>query len=124
MQSIFRSASRRERLGKHLDGGRRGGELKIDWTKPLPRAWPMCFVCQLDLWQGLKKPEAVGCLVDRIACWASRRLSRRRRTRSVPWKMFAMRRVAVLLLSLGSGQACPPQFDLHPKTVLSIMRYP
>ena len=21
------------------------------------------------------------------------------------------------------GQACPPQFDLHPKTVLLIMRY-
>ena len=59
MQSIFRSASRRETLGKHLKGGRRGGELKIDWTKPLPRAWPMCIVCRLDLWQGLKEPEAV-----------------------------------------------------------------
>jgi len=22
------------------------------------------------------------------------------------------------------GQACPPQFDLHPKTFLFIMRYP
>jgi Resolvase, N terminal domain len=59
MQSIFRSASRREPLGKHSKGGRRGGELKIDWTKPLPRAWPMCIVCRLDLWQGLKEPEAV-----------------------------------------------------------------
>jgi hypothetical protein len=29
VQSIFRSASRRETLGKHLKGGRRGGELKI-----------------------------------------------------------------------------------------------
>jgi hypothetical protein len=38
MQSIFRSASRRETLGKHLKGDRRGGELKIDWTKPPPRA--------------------------------------------------------------------------------------
>jgi hypothetical protein len=38
MQRIFRSAPRRETLGKHSKGGRRGGELKIDWTKPLPRA--------------------------------------------------------------------------------------
>jgi hypothetical protein len=38
MQSIFRSAPRRETLGKHLKGGRRGGELKIDWTKPLLEA--------------------------------------------------------------------------------------
>ena len=34
MQRIFSSATRRELLGKHLKGGRRGGELKIDWTKP------------------------------------------------------------------------------------------
>ena len=54
-----RLATRRETLGKHLKGGRRGGELKIDWTKPLPRAWPMCIVCRVDLWQGLKEPEAV-----------------------------------------------------------------
>jgi hypothetical protein len=38
MQSIFRSATRRETLGGHSKGGRRGGELKIDWTKPLPAA--------------------------------------------------------------------------------------
>jgi hypothetical protein len=38
MQSIFRSAPRCETLGRHSKGGRRGGELKIDWTKPLPRA--------------------------------------------------------------------------------------
>jgi hypothetical protein len=38
MQRIFSSASRRETLGKHSKGGRRGGGLKIDWTKPLPRA--------------------------------------------------------------------------------------
>src|SRR5271165_1938109 len=49
MQSIFRSASRRETLGKHLKGGRRDGGLKMDWTKPLPRAWPMCIECRLDL---------------------------------------------------------------------------
>jgi hypothetical protein len=34
VQRIFSSATRRELLGKHLKGGRRGGELKIDWTKP------------------------------------------------------------------------------------------
>jgi hypothetical protein len=38
LQSIFRSAARRETPGRHPKGGRRGGELKIDWTKPLPRA--------------------------------------------------------------------------------------
>jgi len=38
MQRIFSSATRRETLGKHLKGDRRGGELKIDWTKPPPRA--------------------------------------------------------------------------------------
>jgi hypothetical protein len=38
MQSIFRSASRRETLGKHSKGGRRDGGLKMDWTKPLARA--------------------------------------------------------------------------------------
>src|SRR5580704_14234322 len=38
MQSIFRSAARRDTLGKHSKGGRRDGGLKMDWTKPLPRA--------------------------------------------------------------------------------------
>jgi len=57
VQSIFRSASRRETLGKHLKGGRRDGELKMDWTKPLPRAWPMCIECRLDLGWG---PKGVG----------------------------------------------------------------
>src|SRR5271166_599073 len=41
MQSIFRSASRREALGKHSKVGRRDGGLKMDWTKPLPSALPM-----------------------------------------------------------------------------------
>jgi hypothetical protein len=36
MQSIFRSASRREVLGKHSKGRRRDAGLKMDWTKPLP----------------------------------------------------------------------------------------
>jgi hypothetical protein len=49
MQSIFRSASRREALGKHSMGRRRDAGLKMDWTKPLPRAWPMCIECRLDL---------------------------------------------------------------------------
>ena len=52
LQSIFRSASRRETLGKHSKGSRRDGELKMDWTKPPPRVRPMCIVCRLDLWQG------------------------------------------------------------------------
>jgi hypothetical protein len=49
LQSIFRSASRREALGKHSKGRRRDAGLKMDWTKPLPRAWPMCIECRLDL---------------------------------------------------------------------------
>jgi hypothetical protein len=56
-RGFFRSAARRETLGRHSNGGRRGGELKIDWTKPLPRAWPMCIDCRRDLWQG---SEGVG----------------------------------------------------------------
>ena len=43
MQSSFRPASRRETFGRHAKGGRRDGGLKIDWTKPLPSAWPMCI---------------------------------------------------------------------------------
>jgi hypothetical protein len=41
MQRIFRSASRREMLGKHSKGGRRGGGLKILCimeSSPLPVA--------------------------------------------------------------------------------------
>jgi hypothetical protein len=49
LQSIFRSASRRETFGKHSKGGRRDGGLKMDWTKPPPTAWPMCIECRLDL---------------------------------------------------------------------------
>jgi hypothetical protein len=37
-----------------------------------------------------------------------------------PWKMFAVRRVAALLLSLVLAKLAAPQFDLHPKTVLFI----
>jgi hypothetical protein len=35
MQSIFSSASRRYRLERLGRAGRRDGELKMDWTKPL-----------------------------------------------------------------------------------------
>src|SRR6266403_6247806 len=47
-QSIFRPASRRERLGKHTKGDRRDGGLKMGGTKPLPRGWPMGIDCRLD----------------------------------------------------------------------------
>jgi hypothetical protein len=67
MQRIFRLASRREWLGRYSKGGRRGGELKIDWTKPLPSARPMCIECRLDLWRGA---EAVGGgKASRLAGW-------------------------------------------------------
>ena len=35
-------------------GGRRGGELKIDWTKPPDGAWPMGNDCRLDLGRGFE----------------------------------------------------------------------
>ena len=47
MQSIFRPASRREALGKHSEGGRRDGGLKMGWTKPLGCDVPMGFDCRL-----------------------------------------------------------------------------
>jgi hypothetical protein len=56
MQSIFSAPSRRETARKPFEGGRRDGALKIDWTKPPPRAWLMGIVCRLDLGQG---PEAL-----------------------------------------------------------------
>jgi hypothetical protein len=34
MQSIFSSAARREKLRERENAERRGGELKMDWTKP------------------------------------------------------------------------------------------
>ena len=34
MQSIFSSAARREKLREQENAERRGGELKMDWTKP------------------------------------------------------------------------------------------
>jgi hypothetical protein len=72
----------------------------------------------------LKGPETVSEGIAWIVRGASKGLSRRRRTTSVAWKMFAMSRVGALLLWLGLAKACAPQFDLHPKTVLFIMRYP
>jgi hypothetical protein len=51
LQSIFRSASRRDRLENMGNGGRRDGGLKIDRTKPPAGAWPMCIGCRLDLWR-------------------------------------------------------------------------
>ncbi len=37
-------------LGKHSKVGRRDGGLKMDLTKPLPSALPMCIDCRRDLW--------------------------------------------------------------------------
>jgi hypothetical protein len=122
MQSIFRSATRREALGSHSEGGRRGGELKIDWTKPLPRAWPMCIDCRLDLWRGSEGAASGQQGIVGMVRGGSNGLSLRRRTTFVPWIRFAMGRVAAMLLSLGPAKLAP-QFDLPPKTVLFIMRY-
>src|SRR4029077_300652 len=124
MQSIFRSAARREALGKHSKGDSRDAGLKMDWTKPLPRAWPMCIECRLDLgretqWVGDgKRAEAPGRLVGR-----SNGLSQCRRTRSVPWKNVRNEPRGCSAPVAWPGQAWPPQFYLHPGTVLFIMRY-
>jgi hypothetical protein len=37
-------------------GDRRDGGLKMGWTKPLPRAWPMGIDCRLDLGRGSDGP--------------------------------------------------------------------
>ena len=43
MQSIFSSATRREMLGKHLQGGRRGGELKNRLDKAAGQSVPYVY---------------------------------------------------------------------------------
>jgi len=66
MQSIFRPASRRKTLGEQSEGDRRDGGLKMGWTKPLPRAWPMGIDCLPDLGRGsdvARSDERVGCFV-------------------------------------------------------------
>ena len=65
MQSIFRPASRRERLGEHPKGDRRDGGLKMGWTKPFGRAWPMGIDSGLGLGQTFevaRNDERVRCL--------------------------------------------------------------
>src|SRR5580704_17179426 len=104
MQRIFSSATRRETLGRHSEGGRRGGELKIDWTKPLPRAWPMCIDCRLDLWRRSEGAASGQHRELRDDARGSNGLSLRRRSTFPRWIMFAMGRVAALLLSLGPAK--------------------
>ena len=123
MQRIFRSATRRETLGRHSKGGRRGGELKIDWTKPPPRARPMCIDCRLDLWRGSAGVASVSvgnrgmvhggrmgyhCVGDHICPLDNVRNGPRGSTAPVAWP----------------GQARTTELDLHSRTVLFIMRYP
>src|SRR5271165_497171 len=89
-------------LGKHSKVGRRGGGLKMDWTKPLPSALPMCIDCRRDLWRG---SDGAGSGQRRgLSGWFARPPVGYHGvggTTSVPWKMFAMRRVAALLLLFG-----------------------
>jgi hypothetical protein len=59
VQSIFRSASRREKLGKHSKGSRRDGELKMDWTKPLPERDLCVLIAGWISGEDLNGPEAV-----------------------------------------------------------------
>jgi len=66
MQSSFRPASRRERLGEHTKSDCREGGLKMGWTKPLPSAWPMGIDCRLDLGRGIDVPGSG----ERLRCFA------------------------------------------------------
>jgi len=50
MQSIFSPAARRDTRREEGNLDRRGGELKMDWTKPLHDARAMCFDCRFELW--------------------------------------------------------------------------
>jgi hypothetical protein len=59
LQSIFRSATRRETLGSRSEGGRRGGELKIDWTKPLAERGLCVLIAGWISGEDLKGPQAV-----------------------------------------------------------------
>ena len=58
MQSIFRSASRRETLGRHSKGRRRGGGLKMDWTKPRTARGLCVLIAGWISGEVLKGPEA------------------------------------------------------------------
>jgi hypothetical protein len=59
MQRIFSSAPRRETFGRHFKGGRRGGELKIDWTNRCPERGLCVLIAGWISGKDLKGPEAV-----------------------------------------------------------------
>ena len=124
LQSIFRSASRRETLGRHSKGRRRGGGLKMGWTKPRDSACLCVLIAGWISGEDLKRPDAVGvgdcrdslrglqwaitASGDNICPLENVRNELRASTAPVAWPR----------------QACGPQFNLHPKIVLFIMRYP
>jgi hypothetical protein len=59
MQSIFRPASRREALGKHSKGGRRGGGLKMDGQNRCPERCLCVLIAGGISGEDLKGHEAV-----------------------------------------------------------------
>src|SRR5271166_2151435 len=124
VQSIFRSASRRETLGRHSKGRRRGGGLKMDWTKPRDSACLCVLIAGWISGEDLKGPDAVGvgdcrdslrglqwaitASGDKICPLENVRNEPRSSTAPVAWPL----------------KACAPQFDLHLITALFIRRYP
>ena len=62
MQSIFSSAARRHNFGGSRKADRRDGELKMDWTKPLPTARPMGIE-----WSAWLPRERLGGMFRRLA---------------------------------------------------------
>ena len=123
MQRIFSSATRRELLGKHLKGGRRGGGLKsigLNWRTERD----LCvLIAGLDFGFGsewsemvdardwgnlLRLPRATAVSADKNRPLQNVDNGPRDSTAAVAWPR----------------QACAPQFDLYPKAVLFIMRYP
>ena len=128
MQRIFSSATRRGTLGKHLKGDRRVGELKSIGQNRGPERDLCVLIAGWISGEDLKEPEAVSLRVSRISASLG--------DESPPFTPLAASGDRICPLEnvrdeprgctapvAWPDQARPPQFDLHPKTVLFIMRY-
>jgi hypothetical protein len=119
MQRIFSSATRHETLGKHLKVIAAAVSQKSIGQNRGPERGPCALIAGWISGEDLKEPEALRARdwrelgrplvasADRICPLENVRDEPRGCTAPVAWP----------------GQARPPQFDLHPKTVLFIMRY-
>ena len=104
MQSIFRPASRRQRLWQNTKGDRRDGGLKMGWTKPGPARGLWVLIAGSISDEDLKRWEVMSAWDVWVGRAASRELSRRMEMRSVPGDNFGLSHVATLLLTLGPAK--------------------